>query len=210
MKQSIIPDALYVLVVLREILIGVLIGYVVYLFFSVVQTAGAVMDLQVGFAMANIVDPHTGTSAPLLGNFKYMLLIVIFLMMNGHHYLLTGLMDSYEWMPLSNEWFSRIMSGSITDFLTRVVGNTFLLAIQIAAPLIVAMFLTDAGLGFLTKTAPQYNVFVIGIPLKLIIGMILLILLMPGLASIFDRLFSIMFQTLEQLFGIMQGPPGGQ
>lgn len=165
------------------------------------------MDLQVGFAMANIVDPHTGTSAPLLGNFKYMLMIVLFLMMNGHHFLLRGLMDSYQWMPLSNELFSRIMSGSITEFLTRTVGNIFLLAIQVAAPLIVAMFLTDVGLGFLTKTAPQFNVFVIGIPLKLIIGLILLMLLMPSLAGIFERLFSIMFDAMGQLLSIVQGPP---
>ncbi|OMF36795.1 flagellar biosynthetic protein FliR [Paenibacillus sp. FSL H8-0548] len=211
MQQTIVPDAEYVLVLFREILIGVLMGYVVYLFFTVVQTAGAFMDLQVGFAMANIVDPHTGTSAPLLGNFKYMMLIVVFLMMNGHHFLLTALMDSYKWMPLSNELFSRMMSGGITDFLTRAVGNTFLLALQIAAPLVVAMFLTDVGLGFLTKTAPQFNVFVIGIPLKLIIGMVLLTLLMPSLAGLFERLLSIMFDSLEQLFGIVQGPPpGGQ
>lgn len=207
MKQSIVPDAEYVLILFREILIGVLMGYVVYLFFTVVQTAGAFMDLQVGFAMANIVDPHTGTSAPLLGNFKYMVLIVIFLMMNGHHFLLTGLMDSYQWMPLDNELFSRFLNGSLTDFLTRTVGNTFLLAIQVASPLIVAMFLTDVGLGFLTKTAPQFNVFVIGIPLKLIIGLFLLTLLMPSLAAIFERLFSIMFDSLEQLFGVVQGPP---
>ncbi|MNJ73871.1 Flagellar biosynthetic protein FliR [compost metagenome] len=89
------------------------------------------------------------------------------------------------------------------------MGNTFLLAIQIAAPLIVAMFLTDVGLGFLTKTAPHFNVFVVGIPLKIIIGLILLILLMPSLAGLFERLFSIMFDSLEQLFGIVQGPPEG-
>ncbi|WP_138751575.1 flagellar biosynthetic protein FliR [Paenibacillus sinopodophylli] len=207
MKQSIVPDAEYVLILFREILTGVLMGYVVYLFFTVVQTAGAFMDLQVGFAMANIVDPHTGTSAPLLGYFKYMLLITIFLMMNGHHFLLTALMDSYQWMPLDNELFSRFMSGSVTDYLSRAVGNTFLLAIQVASPLIVAMFLTDVGLGFLTKTAPQFNVFVIGIPLKLIIGLFLIVLLMPSLTAIFETLFSIMFDSLEQLFGVVQGPP---
>ncbi len=209
MQQTIVPDAEYVLVVIRELLIGLLMGYVVYLFFSVVQSAGAFMDLQVGFAMANIVDPHTGVSAPLLGNFKYMMLIVIFLMMNGHHFLLTGLMDSYKWIPIDNELFSRLMSGGVTDFLTRTVASTFLLAVQLAAPLVVAMFLTDVGLGFLTKTAPQFNVFVIGIPLKLLIGMVLLILLMPGIASLFETLFSIMFNSLEQLLGIIQGPPEG-
>lgn len=210
LNQIIVPNAEYVLVVLREILIGVMLGYVVYLFFAAVQTAGAFMDLQIGFAMANVVDPHTGVSAPLLGNFKYMLILVIFLMMNGHHYLLTGLMDSYQWMPLDNELFSRLLRGNMTEYLIRVFSNTFLLSLQIAAPLVVAMFLADLGLGFLTKTAPQFNVFVIGIPLKMLLGLFLLILLMPGLAMLFDKLFTIMFQSLEGLFSIVQGPPERQ
>lgn len=208
-QQTIVPNAEYVLVVIREILVGLLMGYVVYLFFTVVQTAGAFMDLQIGYAMANVVDPHTGASAPLLGNFKYMLILVVFLMLNGHHYMLTGLMDSYQWMPLSNELFSRLMSGNITEFLTRTFSNTFLLAVQMASPLIVAMFLADVGLGFLTKTAPQFNVFVIGIPLKMIVGLFLLILLVPGLALLFEQLFSIMFESLEQLFAIVQGTAVG-
>lgn len=207
MEQTVVPDALYVLTVIREIIIGLLMGFVVYLFFMSVQTAGALMDMQIGFAMANVVDPHSGVSAPLLGNFKYMLMLVVFLMMNGHHYMLTGLMDSYQWMPLDNELFSRLMSGSITDYLVRVFGNTFLLSLQVAAPLVVSMFLTDLGLGFLTKTAPQFNVFVIGIPLKLILGMFLIVLLMPSLAVLFEKLFSIMFESLEQLSAIVQDPP---
>ncbi|MFF2089024.1 flagellar biosynthetic protein FliR [Paenibacillus sp. NPDC058174] len=208
MKQTVVPDAQYILFIFREVLVGLLIGYIVYLFFTVVQTAGALMDLQIGFAMANVVDPMTGTSAPLLGNFKYMLLIMIFLIMNGHHYLLTALMDSYQWIPLDNELFGRLYEGSITEFLTKAVGHTFMLALQIAAPLTVSMFLTDAGLGFLAKTAPQYNVFVIGIPLKIIIGLFVLILLMPGMAVLFDKLFAILFDNLEQLFGIVQQAEG--
>ncbi|RIX51812.1 flagellar type III secretion system protein FliR [Paenibacillus nanensis] len=210
LSQTIVPNAEYVLIVLREILIGLMMGFVVYLFFAAVQTAGSLMDMQIGLAMANVVDPHTGVSAPLLGNFKYMLLLLVFLMMNGHHYLLTGLMNSYQWMPLDNDLFSRMVSGSLTEYLTRVFGNTFLLALQIAAPLVVAMFLTDLGLGFLTKTAPQFNVFVIGVPLKLILGLFLVFLLMPSMALLFEKLFSIMFDSLEGLFGIVQGPPEGQ
>jgi flagellar biosynthesis protein FliR len=210
MSQTIVPNAEYVLIVMREILIGLMMGFVVYLFFSAIQTAGSLMDMQIGLAMANVVDPHTGVSAPLLGNFKYMLMLVVFLMMNGHHYAITGLMNSYQWMPLDNELFSRMVSGSLTDYLIRVFGNTFLLALQVAAPLVVAMFLTDLGLGFLTKTAPQFNVFVIGVPLKLLLGLFLLVLLMPSLAFLFEKLFSIMFDSLEGLFGIVQGPPEGQ
>lgn len=203
-NQTVALNADYILLIFREVLMGLLLGFIVYLGFTVVQTAGALMDLQIGFAMANIVDPLTGISSPLLGNFKYMLMIMIFLSMNGHHYLLSGLMDSYNWMPLSNELFSRLYDGSVTDFLTRAVAHTFVLALQVAAPLTIAMFLTDVGLGFLAKTAPQYNVFVIGMPLKLIIGMFVLLLLMPSFSALFERLFAVMFDNLEQLFGIVQ------
>jgi len=210
LEQSVVLDSEYVLMVIREVLIGILMGFVVYLFFAIVQTAGGFMDFQIGFAMANVVDPHTGTSQPLLGNFKYMMMMVLFLIMNGHHHLLNGLMNSYEWIPLSNELFAQMMQGSINEFLVKTFATTFMLALQVAAPLIVAMFLTDVGLGFLTKSAPQFNVFVIGIPLKILIGIFLLILLMPGMSIVFERLFSLMFDSLEQLFAILQGSVSAQ
>ncbi|MFD1952661.1 flagellar biosynthetic protein FliR [Paenibacillus thailandensis] len=206
--QPVVTDPLYVLMVIREILIGVAIGFVVYLFFAVVQAAGGFMDLQIGFSMANVVDPVTGQSAPLLGNFKYLLTILVFLMMDGHHYLLRGLMNSYAWLPIDNAFYSRLASGEITDQLARLASNTFLLALQVAAPIIVAMFLTDAGLAFLAKTAPQFNVFVIGLPLKLLIGMLLLILLLPEFAILLGHLFSILFDSLEKFFVVLQGKSG--
>lgn len=206
LKQTIVPDAGYILLIIREILAGVLLGFVAYLFFTVVQTAGAFIDLQMGFGMANVIDPMTGASSPLMGNFKFMVATLIFLSINGHHLLLSGIMRSYEWIPLSNELFGRIYDGSISEFITKSFAQTFLLAFQLAAPLVVAMFLTDVGLGFLARTAPQYNVFVIGIPIKIIVGLLMLIIMMPGLIAIFGHIFAEMFQALEKLFGIVRGP----
>ena len=79
--------------IIREILVGVALGYVAYLFFTVVQTAGAFMDLQMGFGMANVIDPMTGASAPMIGNFKYHDCHIDFSIMNGHHYLLMALLE---------------------------------------------------------------------------------------------------------------------
>ncbi|MBW7473284.1 flagellar type III secretion system protein FliR [Paenibacillus oenotherae] len=206
LKQTIVPDAEFILAIIREVMAGVLLGFVAYLFFTVVQTAGAFIDLQMGFGMANVIDPMTGASAPLMGNFKFMIASLIFLSINGHHFLLSALMRSYEWIPLSNELFGRIYEGSISDFIVKTFAETFLLAFQMAAPLVVAMFLTDVGLGFLARTAPQYNVFVIGIPIKIIVGLLMLAIMMPGLITIFEHLFTQLFNALEELFGIVQGP----
>ncbi len=202
--QTTVTSPEYLLFILREILLGILFGFTVYLFFSVVQTAGALMDMQIGYAMANVIDPNTGASAPLLGNFKYMTIVVFFLMMNGHHHLLNGLMYSYEWIPLDNALFSQMLNGNVSHFLVKTFSTVFLLAVQTAGPLMAALFLTDVGLGLLTKTAPQFNVFVVGIPLKMIVGLVLLVMVLPGMAVLFENLFSILFGSLERLFAILQ------
>ena len=197
-------DATYILAIIREVFAGLLIGFVAYLFFTIVQTAGGLMDMQMGLAMANIVDPVTGVSAPIMGNFKFMVLILVLLSINGHHYLLAAIMDSYKWLPLDNNLFQIYYGGSVTEFLTHTFASTFLLALQISAPIVVAMFLTDFGLALLARAAPQYNVFVIGLPLKLLIGLALLILLIPGFGPLFQIIFDRMFQAIEQLFTIVK------
>jgi flagellar biosynthetic protein FliR len=197
-------DATFILAIIREVFAGLIIGYVSYLFFTIVQTSGAFMDMQMGFGIANIVDPITGVSAPMMGNLKFMLMTLVFLSVNGHHYLLAAIMDSYKWLPLDNQLFQIYYSGNITDFLTRTFADTFLLALQISAPIVVAMFLTDFGLALLARTAPQYNVFVIGIPVKIIVGLALLVLLLPGFGILFQMVFDHMFQALEKLFTVIQ------
>ncbi|WP_239617012.1 flagellar biosynthetic protein FliR [Cohnella mopanensis] len=202
--SKIAVDATYILAIIREVFAGLLIGYVSYIFFSIVQVSGGFMDMQMGFGIANIVDPITGVSAPMLGNFKFMLIILVFFSVNGHHYLIGAIMDSYKWLPLDNNLFQVYYGGHITEFLTRTFANTFLLALQISAPIVVAMFLTDFGLALLARTAPQYNVFVIGIPVKILVGLALLVLLLPGFGVLFQTIFDGMFHALEKLFIILK------
>lgn len=200
-------DLTYVLLIIREVLIGLLLGFIAYLMFMTIQTAGSFIDIQIGFGIANVIDPMTGASAPVLGNFKYMIALLLFLSMNGHHYLLDAIVYSYDWVPLNNDLFIRMIDGSLSDFLIRTFAQSFVLAFQMSAPLVTALFLTDLGLAFLARTAPQFNVFVIGVPLKIIIGLSLLLMLMPGLAILFQNLFDIMFESMHNLLGIVGKSP---
>nr|WP_156995881.1 flagellar biosynthetic protein FliR [Paenibacillus stellifer] len=196
-------DLNLVLLIVREVLIGLLLGFIGYLMFMMIQTAGSFIDLQIGFSIANVIDPLSGASAPLLGNFKYMIALLLFLGMNGHHYLLDAIVNSYNWVPLNNSVLERMMDGTLSDFLIRTFGQAFMLALQMSAPLVTALFLTDLGLAFLARTAPQYNVFVIGVPLKIIVGLALLMILMPTMAVLFQNLFSIMFESMRNLLTTM-------
>lgn len=197
-------DGTYIIAVFKEILAGLLIGYAASLFFSIVQVAGSLMDMQMGLGVANIIDPLTGVSAPMIGNLKYMLQILVFLSINGHHYLLGAIMDSYKWLPLDNTLFSTIASGNVTQFLTRTFADTFMMALQISAPMVVAMFLIDLGLALLSRAAPQYQVFVIGIPIKLFLGLAILILLLPAFGALFQMVFDHMFAALDKLFVVLK------
>lgn len=206
-NQPVPVDMEYILLILREILIGLLIGYVAYMIFAVIQTAGSFIDIQIGFGIANVIDPMTGTTAPVIGNFKYIFATLIFFSINGHHYLLDAVIRSYNWMPLNNDVFLRIASGNVTEFLVSAFGQSFVLAFQMAAPLIATLFLTDVALGFLARTAPQFNVFVIGIPLKILVGLAMLLLLVSGFVYAFEHLFEVMFRAIHQLFGTLGNQP---
>jgi len=203
LSQRVPFDTHYILLIMREVLVGLVIGYCAVLFMAVINTAASFIDMQIGFAMANVIDPLSGQSSPIMGGFKYAVAILLFLIMNGHHYMLDAMFKSYEWVPLSNDVFQRIYDGSVSTFLVSTFANTFLLAFQLAAPVVVALFLTDVGLGFLARTAPQFNVFVIGIPLKIIVGLAILLLVIPGLAYLFQQLFGTMFDSMEQLIQLM-------
>ncbi|WP_213524895.1 flagellar biosynthetic protein FliR [Paenibacillus sp. J31TS4] len=204
-----LSDGAYLLSIIREIMIGLLMGFVAYLFFAVVQAAGTFIDMQMGFAMANVIDPLTGTQSPLIGNLKYMLATLLFLAFNGHHYLIQAIIESYRWVPLSSDAFARVAGGQVTEYLVRSMATAFELAFQMAAPLVAALFLVDVGLGILSRAAPQFNVFVLGLPLKILVGLLLLIVVMTGMASLFGELFTKLIYSVRQLLDLLGPGTGG-
>lgn len=206
-QQTVPNDLNYVLYIIREVLVGLLMGYVANLIFNVIQMAGSFIDIQIGFGIANVIDPMTGASAPVLGNLKYIIATLVFLSMNGHHYLIDAVVRSYNWIPLSNDLFQRIYNGNLTDFLVQTFSHAFLLAFQMAAPLVVALFVTDVALGFLARTAPQFNIFVIGIPVKIIVGLVVLLILVPSFIYAFQSLFEVLFNALHDLLSTIGRRP---
>lgn len=196
-------DGAYLISILRETLIGLLLGFIAYLFFTVVQVAGSFVDLQMGFGIVNVIDPITGAQSPILGNFKFIIAILLFLTLNGHHYFITAMMESYQWVPINNDFFLRIYDGSVSNFVLESFTTMFVLAFKMAAPLIAALFLTDVALGMLARTAPQFNVFVIGIPIKIVIGFAVFFLMISGFFVLFYELFKTLLEALQNLLQLI-------
>ncbi|MCF6093822.1 flagellar type III secretion system protein FliR [Microaerobacter geothermalis] len=195
-------DIYYVLLILKEIIVGLSIGFVASLFLYALQVAGSFIDMQMGLAIANVVDPQTGAQSPLIGNFKYILAILFLLSLDGHLMIIKGALASFQFIPVDQGWVP-IGNGKITLFVLMMFAKMFLIAFQLAFPLVASLFLVDAALGIIAKTVPQLNVFVVGLPIKIYFSFIILILLMPVFFYLLKGLFSQMFLAMNELMKLL-------
>ncbi len=177
-KQAItVPDTLfpYIFSVICELLVGLTIGLVMEIFFAIIQVAGQMLDTQIGFGIVNVVDPQSGTQIPLLGNFVQVVFIIVFLATDMHHLFIMALIDSFQMVPVNQV----VIEGSLALFILKLVADMFLMAVKIAMPVVMTTLLVDIAMGMLARTMPQMNVFVVGIPLKLAVGIFMLSVVLP-------------------------------
>lgn len=202
---STIPlDLFFVVYVVKEVLIGLILGFISEVVFFTIQIAGGLMDLQMGFAMANIIDPRTGVYVPITGTFKNILATLYFLSINGHHMLIKGMISSYKAIPVDRMWAA---FGDEQVFLqvAKVFGNMFSGAMLMAAPIVVALFLVDLSIGIIARSVPQFNIFVVGLPIKMIASFLLLIVVMPAFFMVLSGLFEKMFMAMAEMMTLLGG-----
>ncbi len=196
-------DGNYIIYVIEEAMIGLSIGFMGQLIFTAIQVAGSFIDLQVGFALANVIDPQTGIQSPITGNFKYTFAVLLFLVLNIHHLFIGAIISSFHTLPITGEWFSKINSEPIMMLVVATFSQMFVLAFKIAAPIIITLLLTDIALGIVARTVPQLNVFVVGMPLKIFILYFIFIIIASGLIYIFKDLFGAMIASIKQFIDLM-------
>lgn len=183
----------YAAAVVREMFVGWLIGFVSYVSFSAIQMAGKIMDMQVGFSIVNEMDPTSGQQAPLIGSFLYHLSLIVFLVTNGHHFLLSALVESFRAIPLLGINFN----ASLAEIVTRFTTGIFLTGVQIALPITFSILLTNVSLGILARSMPSLNIFVVGIPLQIMIGIFVLLMVIPFYVLFLDVLFNEMYGNID-------------
>lgn len=194
---------LLLLLVIKEVLVGLIIGYVCMLVFSAIQTAGQFIDMQIGFSIVNVLDPMTGFHMPVLGSFKNLLAILLFLGIDGHFGLITAIMQSFQFIPPG----AFVFSEGLLEFFFKAFSVMFLLALKISIPVVAALFLTDVGFAVMARTVPQMNIFVVGMPVKILLGLFMLILVMPLMIYFFQDVFLLMFRQVDTLLQVLGGKP---
>jgi len=185
----------YLLQFLGELLTGAAIGFLTQIAFAVFQVAGQFIDMQTGFGVVNVIDPQSGLQYPVIGTFKYLIAVIFFLTINGHHYLLAALNKSYHIIPIGKAH----ISGSLVSWILNLAGGMFSTAFQIALPILGALFIADLALGVIARTVPQMNVFLVGMPLKIGLGLALVLVMMPYLVWAFGRIFAGLFEDLNTI-----------
>ncbi|MGE6487513.1 flagellar biosynthetic protein FliR [Paenisporosarcina sp. NPDC076898] len=203
-EEALLMDSYYILLIIKELAVGIALGFTAALLLYTVQIAGAFIDFQMGFAIASVMDPQTGSQVPIIGHFKYILALLFLLTVNGHHLMLDGVMQSFKSFPVESVSFAADF-GDITHFFTTLFVEMFVIALQIALPIVGALFLIDIALGILAKTVPQLNIFAVGLPLKIFVGFIMLFLSMPIFFYLLQILFEKIMVSMSQLIRLMGG-----
>lgn len=191
---------MYAVALLTELFVGWLIGFVAFVSFSAINMAGKIMDMQVGFAIVNVVDPTSGQQIPLIGSFLYNLSVMIFLVVNGHHMIIAALAESFRAVPLLTAEPSLSLAAIFTDF----TAGVFLTGMKIALPVTFAILLTNTGLGILARTMPQLNIFVVGLPMHIMIGLGMLMMVIPFYVLFLDVLFNEMYGNINIVLRALQ------
>jgi flagellar biosynthetic protein FliR len=173
-----------------QVAAGLALGFLGVMLFSAVSLAGSLIDLFSGFSAAQLFDPATSATTSVFGRFYSVLATTLLFAIDGHLLLVRGFLTSFDAAPLTT-----LSLGELAKILTQDAGLFFLSAVEIAAPLLAALFLTEAALGLLSRAAPQMNVFLLGLPVKILLTLTLAGLAIPLLP---DAVASIASSTVRQ------------
>lgn len=190
-----ISTVMYVVTVIQETMVGLILGFTATMVFTAIKIGGELIDLHMGFAMANLFDPVSGSRTTLMGEYLYIVAILLFFAIDGHHSLLLLLQKSYQVIPPAGAVFK-------PGFVEAIVGMfsaMFALGFKIAAPLIAVMFISDLALSFVSRTVPQLNVFMMGFPLKIGFGVLTLIIFLPLFATLISGVVADMEKDLLRI-----------
>ncbi|MEN6521611.1 MAG: flagellar biosynthetic protein FliR [Armatimonadota bacterium] len=163
------------LLIAKEALIGLVIGFVVMLVFAAIQSAGDYIDLVAGFNFATMFDPVTGTQTALAGRFHSILAGMLFFAINAHHIFLSGVADSFRLIPVGQMSLNPVVATGAVDLFVGL----FTIAIRIAAPVVAAVFLADVAMAVISRAMPQMNILMAGLPLKLGVGLVGMLIALP-------------------------------
>ncbi|WP_399696771.1 flagellar biosynthetic protein FliR [Xenophilus sp.] len=187
---------------MAELLLGATMALGVLLAFSAFSIAGQLLDVQIGFGIVQVFDPATQRQVSVLTSLIQYVGVLVFFLLDGHHALLQGLAYSVERFPPGQVW----SLGVAVEPLIRQAGGIFALGFALAAPVVFCVLLTEFALGVVARNLPQVNMFTLGIPVKIVVGLVALSVWSSGIGIVMERVYRSFEPAWTVLLG--SGPAG--
>jgi flagellar biosynthesis protein FliR len=183
---------------LKEIVVGLAFALPMALVTAAVQAGASILDTLIGFSFASILDPVNNQQTAVIGQFYSLFAMMVLLMTGGDHIMIEGMAASYHALPITA--YPDI--GAVTAGMLNVLAQVFAIGLEIAAPALVALMITDAAIGLVSRAVPQMNVFVVGLPAKILVGMTVIAATLPFVS---DQIQSTLQQSVVQALNTFGG-----
>ncbi len=183
----------------QEFAIGILIGFAAELIFTGIRMSGEYLAVQMGMSISSVLDPMTGIQTPIIGQFYFIFAFLLFLILNIHHALIAALDRSFHWIPLGEGFHNW---GLLSQKFMMLGGDMFVVALLVAMPVMGVLMLTDTAMAFMAKVMPQMNIFIVGLPLKSVIGLLVVMVTLPFFASFLSDQYA---ELVQHLLGLYKG-----
>ncbi len=191
----------YSAILVKEMIVGLSLGFVVKLFFQIYPFVGSLLSMQGGLSMSVVMDPTSGTQATQIGRLYNLGLVVIFIQSGGYHWFIKTLIESFDLIPIGKAVFS----DNIAMGMVETMGVYFELGLKLSMPIVGVILVVDFAMGILARTVPQMNMFVVGIPIKMIILFVLLIMMMNVTSQFNQMIIETLVQTVNDVIAGMRG-----
>lgn len=186
------------LILLREFIIGYIVGFVANVVFIGVEIAADLVSMQMGLTAAQAMNPMTGDTSPILTQAYTIIAAFIFIGMNGYQWLLSAVFKTFMIMPPSYE---TLITGTFTNNVIQITSQMFIIGLSIALPIFSVLTITDVLLGFTSKMMPKMNIFMVSLPVKIYLGLILFIMLLSPMSSHIQMLFERYLSSIISVLG---------
>ena len=184
----------FAILVVKEVMVGLLLGFIGSLLFETVQLGSKLIDMQMGFAMAETIDPLTDIPVTPIAQLTSIIFTLIFLVAGGHHMIIRIVARVFEIIPIGAVFYRE---GPISLVLIRSTTELFALGFRFAAPVLVALIIVTVALGIIAKTVPQLNIFIVGLPLQIGLGFFMLSVALPSMIVFFEFLIQKMIEDMH-------------
>lgn len=190
----------YSSLVIKEVLVGLLIGFFMNICMTILAFAGQLIDMEIGFTMVSMFDPFNKTQTTITANLYNILVLLIVLVSDLYYFIIDAIVDSFNYVPIGMNFYKL---DAVYDIFLKFMKDFFIVGFQIALPIFASALLLNVILGVLAKAAPQMNMFVVGIQLKVFLGFAVLLVTIGFLPNIAEFIFEEMNSLVELLYGAL-------